>query len=70
MNKKNYKKKTTSLLRPYFFNPKVKTVESFYYFEDPVNATTSLLRPGFYGPTVVGLTGFHCIKITAEFTLA
>ena len=39
------------------------TIESFYYFEDPVNATTSLLRPGFYGPTVVALTGFHCIYI-------
>ena len=35
------------------------TIESFYYFEDPVNATTSLLRPGFYGPTVVALTGLH-----------
>ena len=53
--------KTTSLLRPYSFKPNVKTIESFYYFEDPVNATTSLLRPGFYGPTVVALTGFHCI---------
>ena len=52
--------KTTSLLRPYSFKPNVKTIESFYYFEDPVNATTSLLRPGFYGPTVVALTGFHC----------
>ena len=30
-----------SLLRPYSFKPKVKTIESFYYFEDPVNATTS-----------------------------
>ena len=53
--------KTTSLLRPYSFKPNVKTIESFYYFEDPVNATTSLLRPGFYGPTVVALTGFHCM---------
>ena len=53
--------KTTSLLRPYSFKPNVKTIESFYYFKDPVNATTSLLRPGFYGPTVVALTGFHCI---------
>ena len=52
--------KTTLLLRPYSFKPNVKTIESFYYFEDPVNATTSLLRPGFYGPTVVALTGFHC----------
>ena len=34
--------KTTSLLRPYSFKPNVKTIESFYYFEDPVNATTSL----------------------------
>ena len=67
---------TTSLLRPYSFKPKVKDIDSFYYFEDPVNATTSLLRPGFYGPTVVVLTGFHCtnifydpnVKIT-EFTL-
>ena len=34
--------------------------DSFYYFEDPINATTSLLRPGFYGPTVrVALSGFH-----------
>ena len=53
--------KTTSLLRLYSFKPNVKTIESFYYFEDPVNATTLLLRPGFYGPTVVALTGFHCI---------
>ena len=52
--------KTTSLLQPYSFKPNVKTIESFYYFEDPVNSTTSLLRPGFYGPTVVALTGFHC----------
>ena len=52
--------KTTSLLRPYSFKPNVKTIESFYYFEDPVNATTSLLQPGFYGPTVVTLMGFHC----------
>ena len=57
--------KTTSLLRPYSFKPNVKTIESFYYFEDPVNATTSLLRPGFYGPTVVALTGFHCRKAKA-----
>ena len=56
--------KTTSLLRSYSFKPNVKTIESFYYFEDPVNATTSLLRPGFYGPTVVALTGFHCIAIS------
>ena len=55
--------KTTSLLRSYSFKPNVKTIESFYYFEDPVNATTSLLRPGFYGPTVVVLTGFHCIPV-------
>ena len=41
--------KTTSLLRPYSFKPNVKTIDSFYYFEDPVNTTTSLLRPGFYG---------------------
>ena len=33
--------KNTSLLQPYSFKPKVKTIESFYYFEDPVNATTS-----------------------------
>ena len=45
-------------------NPHVKTVESFCYFDDPVNATTSLLRPAFYGPTVVALTGFHCTSIT------
>ena len=55
--------KTTSLLRPYSFKPNVKTIESFYYFEDPVNATTSLLRPRFYGPTVVALTGFHCTSL-------
>ena len=52
---------TTSLLRPYSFKPNVKTIESFYYFEDPDNATTSLLRPGFYGPAVVALTGFHTV---------
>ena len=52
--------KTTSLLRPCSFKPNVKTIESFYYFEDSVDATTSLLRPGFHGPTVVALTGFHC----------
>ena len=52
--------KTTSLLRRYSFKPNVKTIESFYYFEEPVNATTSLLQPGFYGPMVVALTGFHC----------
>ena len=33
--------KTTSLLRPYSFKPNVTTIESFYCFEDPVNATTS-----------------------------
>ena len=60
--------KTTSLLQPYSFKPNVKTIESFYYFEDPVNATTSLLRPGFYGPTVVALTGFHCINTLVEKT--
>ena len=54
--------KTTSLLRPYSFKPKVNNIDSFYYFQDPVNATTSLLRPGFYGPMVVVLTGFHCIQ--------
>ena len=47
--------KTTSLLRQYSLKTNVKTIESFYYFEDPVNATT-----GFYGPTEVALTGFHC----------
>ena len=52
--------KTTSLLRPYSFKPKVQNIDSFYYFKDPVNATTSLLRPGFYGPMMVVLTGFHC----------
>ena len=45
---------------PALFKPNVTIIESFYYFEDPVNATTSVLRPGFYGPTVVALTGFHC----------
>ena len=34
---------TTSLLRPYSFDPKVKITESFYYFEEPVNAATLLL---------------------------
>ena len=53
---------TTPFIRPYSFEPNVKSIESLYYFEDPVNATTSLLRPGFYGPTVVALTGFHCIS--------
>ena len=47
---------------PYSFKPNVTIIESFYYFEDPVNATTSVLRPGFYGPMVVALTGFHCKK--------
>ena len=42
------------------YDPKVKITESFYYFEDPVNATTSLLPTGFYDPTVVDLRGFHC----------
>ena len=51
---------TTSLLRPYFFDPNVKITELFYYYEDPVNAATLVLRPGFYGPTVVALTRFHC----------
>ena len=32
--------KTTSLLRSYSFKPNVKTIESFYYFDDPVNGTT------------------------------
>ena len=59
--------KTTSLLRPYSFKPKVQNIDSFYYFEDPVNATTLLLRPGFYGPTVVALTGFHCIFSWCEW---
>ena len=59
--------KTTSLLRPYSFKPKVQNIDSFYYFEDPVNATTSLLRPGFYGPTVVVLTGFHCKTLSSSF---
>ena len=62
--------KTTSLLRPYSFKPNVKTIESFYYFEDPVNATTSLLRPGFYGPTVVTLTGFHCTAMIILISLS
>ena len=61
--------KTTSLLRPYSFQPNVKTIESFYYFEDPINATTSLLQPGFYGPTVVALTGFHCISLCFSWRL-
>ena len=55
---------TTSLLRPYSFNPNLKITESFYYFEDPINETTSLLRPGFYGPTEFALTGFHCIPVS------
>ena len=55
---------TTSLLRPYSFNPNLKITESFYYFEDPINETTSLLRPGFYGPTEFELTGFHCIPVS------
>ena len=34
--------KITSLLRPYSFEPNVKTIESFYYFEEP------LMRPPRY----------------------
>ena len=34
---------TTSLLRPYSFNPNLKITESFYYCEDPINETTSTL---------------------------
>ena len=59
--------KTTSLLRPYSSKPNVKNIDSFYYFEDPVNVTTSLLWPGFYGPTVVVLTRFHCIYALRGF---
>ena len=55
---------TTSLFRPYSFNPNLKITESIYYFEDPINETTSLLRPGFYGPTEFALTGFHCIPVS------
>ena len=53
---------TTSLLRPYSFDPNVKATESFYYFKYPVNATISLLPSGFYCPTVVASTGFHCSR--------
>ena len=53
---------TTSLLRPYSFDPNVKAAESFYYFKYPVNATISLLPSGFYCPTVVASTGFHCSR--------
>ena len=51
---------TTSLLRPYSFDPKVKITESFYYFEEPVNAATLLLWPGFFTQRWFVLTGFHC----------
>lgn len=40
---------TTSLLRPYSFDPNIK-----------ITAATSLLRPRPYGPAVVVLTAFHC----------
>ena len=36
--------KTTSLLRPYSFKPNVKTIDSFYYFEDPL-----MQPPRYYG---------------------
>ena len=36
--------KTTSLLRPYSSKPNVKNIDSFYYFEDPVNACMWRLR--------------------------
>ena len=61
---------TTSLLRPYFFDPNVKITESFYYYEDPVNATALVLRPGFYGPTVVALTRFHCMSTQSTTKIA
>lgn len=57
---------TTSLIRPpryydhIFFDPNTKITESFYYFEDHVNATTLLLGPGFYSLTVVAFIGFYC----------
>ena len=58
---------TTSLLRPYSFNPNLKITESFYYCEDSINATTLLLRLEFYVLTVVALTGFHCIPTPQTF---
>ena len=57
------------LIRPHcyydyvFFNQNLYFIESFYYFQDPINATTLLLRPVFYGPTVVALMELHCIPI-------
>ena len=54
---------TTSLLRPYSFNPNLKITESFYCFEDPINAATLLFRPGFYGPTLFTVKGSHCIPV-------
>ena len=42
--------KTTSLLRPYSFKPNVKTIESFYYFEDPVNATNLVITTRILWP--------------------
>ena len=59
---------TTLLLWPYSFNPNLKITESFYYFEDLINATLSLLWPGFYGPTEVALMGFHCIPTLQTLT--
>ena len=40
-----------------FIRKNVKITESFYYFEDPVNATTSLLRAGVYDPMVIRTNG-------------
>ena len=61
---------TTSLLRPYSFDPNV-------VISGPVNAATSRLRPAFYGPTLVVLTGstillyqkrgFHYISVKLHF---
>lgn len=51
---------TTPFIRSYSFDPNVKITQSFYNFDDNVNATTPL-RPGFYGPSLVAFAKFPCI---------
>ena len=53
----------------YSFDPNIKITESFYYFEDPVDASFLLLQPGFYGPMVVALTEFDSILQTLDVSL-
>lgn len=45
-----------------FFRPTRKITESFYYFEDPVDANTLLLQRGIYGPW----WSLHCIYKNSE----